>query len=526
MRKKNSLFFTEDEDHCIELKTIFGIKPGIYLTVYYAAIILVILFMILIFPGLKNYGSRISFKSSPSSVSVWIDNTYAGTTPLKVYVPSGNHVIEYRKPGFSAINEKIDVDGYLFATLFRKPEVEVEKKLVMEDYKYYLDWILNDLTQWGAVGSFHSSYQPEKILSESVKNIPSDYMKESLTEEFLLTAYKNVTDEYLLNDLLKAVYYYRSLSNPAVSPADYIETISYIAEKVTLNKKLFLYATKIMRDETRAEILPNGKSDRMFRSYEKKLVWDGELPAPYSEVRFRGESYAKVPSGRYLFGNGLKDFVPSVVRNDYEIPHNLYLESFFIGSREVTNSDYRLFIEENQKWDKSNKDNLINEGLVNEDYLKDWDGIYPSSDKEKNFPVRFVSYYAAEEYCRWLTGKLPHDMKDYSVTLPDEYQWEAAALSSQKKGFKLFDISGSLWEWCSNWYYPGDFISPSGVGTDLMIQGPQLKTDSFKSGEKSVRGGSWANSSVKISTRASQPPEWCTPFLGFRTALVRNSYVR
>ena len=41
--------------------------------------------------------------------------------------------------------------------------------------------------------------------------------------------------------------------------------------------------------------------------------------------------------------------------------------------------------------------------------------------------------------------------------------------------------------------------------------------------EKVIRGASWANEEelIKISTRGSQPPEWCTPYLGFRVILSR-----
>jgi len=91
MRKKKGLFITEDEDNCIELKTVFGIKPGIYMTVYYSIILVLLLFMLLVFPGLKNYGSRISFEGNPDEISVWIDDIYAGTTPFTTFVEKGSH---------------------------------------------------------------------------------------------------------------------------------------------------------------------------------------------------------------------------------------------------------------------------------------------------------------------------------------------------------------------------------------------------------------------------------------------------
>ncbi len=521
MRKKNGLFYNEDEDLCIEMKTVLGIKPGIYLTVYYSAAVILILFLILVLPGIRNYGSRIFFKTAPDTVSVWIDDVYAGSTPCTVFVKKGSHTVKYRKPGFREISEDISVKGYFFATVLKKPEIVFTRKLEIEDLEKYLEWNMNEITHWGGIGSFYPSYQPEKVLSESMKNLPASFHGDILVESYLLNSYKNITDEYLFNDFLKSLYYYKSNSNRIPAVSDYLRAISYAAEKVSANKKLFLYAARIMKDETKQELFPEGKSDQLFRSYEKKLVKNGELPSPYSEKRINGRKYIKIPSGRYLFGNGETDLVPSIIEPDYEIPHNIYLESFFISSSEVTNAEYYEFINENSKWAKSNIENLIDEGLVNRDYLKDWENGKPPVN-EGNFSVRFVSNFAAEAYCSWLNTRLDKDMDDMKITLPDEYQWEAAALYSEKKGKLLLDIKGSLWEWCSNWFYPGDFISPSTeTGIDLVVDSSSSGRNSFRGLSKSVRGGSWVNSNVSVSTRASQPPNWCTPFLGFRPVLVR-----
>ena len=411
--------------------------------------------------------------------------------------------------------------GDCFATVLKKPEVEISKKMELENLQDYLEWNLGEFTRWSGIGSFYPSYQPEKILSQSIKNLPPSFHGEKIVENYLEKSYKNITDQYLFYDFLKSLYYYKSGSNKIPSAADLLKTVSYAAEKVSSNKKYFLYAAEILSSETKAEIFPDGKPDQLFRSYEKKLVRNGELPAPYSEMKIKGRNYIKIPSGRYLFGNRDSDLVPSVIEPDYEIPHNIYLENFYISAGEVTNSEFEEFIRENSRWSKKNIKNLISEGLVNEDYLKDWTENGPEKN-ESNFSVRFVSYYAADAYCRWLSSRLVKNMKDMKITLPDEYQWEAAALYSEKKGKLLIDIKGSLWEWCSNWFYPGDFMNPSTeTGIDLVVDSIAGYSRTFTSLEKSVRGGSWVNSSVNTATRASQPPDWCTPFLGFRPALVR-----
>ena len=520
MRKKNRLFFTEDEDNCIEMKTVFGIKPGIYLTAYYSAVILIILFLILALPGIRNYGSRISFKGTPETVSVWIDGIYAGATPCTVFVKKGKHTVDYKKTGFKSITENIDVKGYFFATVFKKAEVEIVKKLDFENIQKYLEWNLNEFNYWSGIGSFYPSYQPEKVLSQSMKNLPAEYHKEGIVENYLEKSYKNITDQYLFFDFLKSLYYYKSDSNRIPSVSDMLKTVSYAAEKVSVNKKYFLYAAGILNNEIKAELFPEGRPDQLVRSYEKKLVKNGELPSPYTERKIYGKKYVRIPSGRYLFGNGETDLVPSIIEPDYEIPHNIYLENFYISLKEVTNSEFEAFIRENSEWSRKNIKDLISEGLVNEDYLKDWTDNGPAKE-EGGFSVKYVSYYAADAYCRWLSGKLDKN-SGMKIALPDEYQWEAAALYSEENGKILDDIKGNLWEWCSNWFYPGDFINPSTeTGIDLVVDSLSPDKGDFRSLEKSVRGGSWVNSSVKTATRASQPPDWCTPFLGFRPVYVR-----
>ena len=81
----------------------------------------------------------------------------------------------------------------------------------------------------------------------------------------------------------------------------------------------------------------------------------------------------------------------------------------------------------------------------------------------------------------------------------------------------LFDLKGNLWEWCDNWYAPA---APLVTSRNSSYNEPYY--GNYDAVEKTVRGGSWANDSISISTRGSQPPSWCTEFLGFRPVLVRK----
>lgn len=158
-------------------------------------------------------------------------------------------------------------------------------------------------------------------------------------------------------------------------------------------------------------------------------------------------------------------------------------------------------------------------------------------------PVDTVSWDDAMEFCHKLTaqeraaGRLP---TGYAYTLPTEAQWEYACRAGttgalygkldeiawyygnsgdsthpvgQKKpnAFGLYDMIGSVWEWCSDWYhddYPdGNVTDP--VGADSGIN-------------RVVRGGWWGLPAVycRSAFRSDYDPSIHFDFIGFRLALA------
>ncbi len=164
-------------------------------------------------------------------------------------------------------------------------------------------------------------------------------------------------------------------------------------------------------------------------------------------------------------------------------------------------------------------------------------------------PVTCVSWNDAMAFCKWLTekehasGRLP---TGYRYTLPTEAQWEFAARGGNKsKGYKysgsddldkvgwysdnsgkkthevgtkqpnelgLYDMSGNVWEWCSDWYDSdyydgGSMTDPAGAG----------------SGSGRVnRGGGWGYNArdCRSANRSYSTPASASYFLGFRLCLV------
>ena len=162
-------------------------------------------------------------------------------------------------------------------------------------------------------------------------------------------------------------------------------------------------------------------------------------------------------------------------------------------------------------------------------------GTNPSYFTGDNKPVEQVSWNDAQEFCRklsQLTGK--------RYALPTEAQWEYAARGGNKsKGYKysgsntisdvawyssnsssqthsvkqkqpnelgLYDMSGNVYEWCSDWY--GDYSSSS-----------QTDPTGPSSGSiRVLRGGSWnyLAGGCRVSIRVSINPSYSFNHVGFR----------
>ncbi|GHU77040.1 hypothetical protein FACS189414_3800 [Bacteroidia bacterium] len=192
-----------------------------------------------------------------------------------------------------------------------------------------------------------------------------------------------------------------------------------------------------------------------------------------------------------------------------EMPkHQVTLSSYYIGQYEVTQKQWQEVM-----------------------------GTNPSYFKGDNLPVENVSWDDVQIFLRKLnqeTGK--------TYRLPTEAEWEYAARGGTKSnGYKysgsndvgivawynddssskthpvgtkranelgIYDMSGNVWEWCSDWY--ATYISSS-----------QSNPTGATSGSSRVyRGGSWGSSSryVRVPNRGSGAPGYRSSYLGFRLA--------
>ena len=136
--------------------------------------------------------------------------------------------------------------------------------------------------------------------------------------------------------------------------------------------------------------------------------------------RLRLANMAYIPGAR--FDMGISDADIPVLMEKYSVrraelfseespKHQVSVNAFYLDRTEVTNEQFKRFIEQNPEWRKDR----IPAAYHNGNYLQQWNGTsFPAG--QEDHPVVFVSWYAASAFCQ-AQGK----------RLPTEAEWEYAA---------------------------------------------------------------------------------------------------
>ena len=227
----------------------------------------------------------------------------------------------------------------------------------------------------------------------------------------------------------------------------------------------------------------------------------------------------------YVEGGTFQMGATSEQGRDYysdEIPvHSVTLSDYYIGKFEVTQG----------LWEK------VMGTTIHEQRIKA--GYSFTNGVGSDYPMYYVNWEEAQEFCKklsQLTGK--------TYVLPTEAQWEYAARGGVKsRGYKysgsntignvawysdnsssstrpvatkqpnelgLYDMSGNVWEWCSDWdgYYSSESQSnPTGPSTGSR---------------RVLRGGSWGYyaGGCRVSYRIGNYPSYRNFNYGFRVVLL------
>lgn len=267
-------------------------------------------------------------------------------------------------------------------------------------------------------------------------------------------------------------------------------------------------------------------SDSRDLSFEEQLgIKSGTRPQPQDFIETAAGLNMKmvyVEGGEFLMG------ATSEQGSDAESNENpvrrVRLDSYYIGECEVTQEQWAKVMGTTiqQRQDKVN---------CSFSY-----GVGP------DYPMYYVSWEEAQVFCRKLS-----QMTGRTYCLPTEAQWEYAARGGKKadgtkysgswsidavawysdnsgsrsthpvknkraNGLGLYDMSGNVWEWCSDWYdgyKVNDTNNPTGPSSGLY-------------GVRVQRGGSWAYKACqsRVSARHFRNPDFWSSDSGFRVVVI------
>jgi formylglycine-generating enzyme required for sulfatase activity len=128
-------------------------------------------------------------------------------------------------------------------------------------------------------------------------------------------------------------------------------------------------------------------------------------------------NYLLVPAGQFTMGDNYDE------GNPREKPVRIvYLDAFYIGEFEVTNQEYKKFIDDEGY---KNREYWSNGGFGRFGKPLHWnDEVYNGGGipGNENFPVVGVSWFEAAAYCSWLSAQTGSVYR-----LPTEAEWEKAA---------------------------------------------------------------------------------------------------
>ena len=454
MRKKREL----PEVEPVKLKPIFGIRPGIVILSSIVLVVFLIFFLLCMLPGIIKGGKYVSFESNLTDVGVYMDEKYLGSSlGSRYFIPSGEHEVRYVKDSVTIGEETIDISHPIFFMLFfhRGEEIQISYEKSDELISAIGESFLEDVSSWSKVTSFSATTTLPPLFTDYASDMLA--LNEAIDEQIWNTALMHISSKEMYED--------------------YLNACSMLDIESVVDENIFREDANASYDYTHPTPAPLG-SENGFISYGADSFQMGS---------YLGTSYP--------------------LTNEKRIETKV--DDFSISSRPVSEYEYALFISENPKWALSNKDNLIKEGLVDENYLN---GLSLSIGFVSNRPIRNISYYAANAYIDWISER-----DGISYRLPSEAEWSYAAYSVQDKSYATslnwadMDktrpemMMGGVWEYTSSEYVP--------LSRVLSYDSYPIKND-----DVIIKGGSYLNEpeSVNADTLGLIGKATCSDYVGFR----------
>ncbi|MGR3311192.1 MAG: SUMF1/EgtB/PvdO family nonheme iron enzyme [Candidatus Brocadiales bacterium] len=265
------------------------------------------------------------------------------------------------------------------------------------------------------------------------------------------------------------------------------------------------------------------KEEKTQRSEERKAERAKVMKKALVEIKQKCDM-TLVPAGTFTMGSSFDEF------NEEEKPaHEVYLEAFYIDKYETTNAQYWEFLDyikrtgdhsKCYKGEPRKKDHTPDKWYENRYY------------NHPDYPVVRIDWHDAYAYAAWAGRRLPTESEWEKAArgtdgrrFPWGNVWDikrcnvgtkgslvVGSYESGKSVYGCYDMSGSMSEWCFDWYYR-DYYKESPRSNP---KGPEVPT-----GYRVIRGGSlFVNNVYKLrcAQRRYGEPDERNRSVGFRCA--------
>ena len=529
----------------VRLRPFLGMPPGAYLTGIYAVVLLVALFLVLVYPGLRSPGGRIAVSASPRHVTVWLDGRFVGTTPLSVEAGPGTHDLELTRAGFAAEARQVEVAPRVLGTLIVRKRASVHADLELVDAAGVAR---RSVAEFG--GASHVTGIIEDAGRALARAAPDAQYA------FLRDVVPFVDRRQALGALVRAAASSAARGGPVTPQA----ARSLFDRWLQLDRDypgLPLWLAAAAPSELAQDLAAQRWYRERGEDYRRALSsHPPPRPAALQDaVVLDGMRFRAIPGGTLLMGDDVDRPVRADAAHDHQ-PHLRAVGPFLMAETEVTNRQFARFVAEVPRWAPRGTAALVREGLAEPTYLASWSEGVPAPGILDQ-PVTHVSHHAAAAFAAWLGAAAaangPWPYGDMIVRLPTDAEWEWAARGglsghpypnasgtggarlaqtrvegtrvsgpgsapvSAPNGYGLHDLLGNVWEWTATWYAPASYLLWTG---DEPAQ--PFAAQPRAGAERVVRGGSWASERdlIRVYSRGAQEPAWATPYLGFRVVIA------
>ncbi|MBQ5693357.1 MAG: SUMF1/EgtB/PvdO family nonheme iron enzyme [Alistipes sp.] len=425
-----------------------------------------------------------------NGANIFVDGKHIGTAPLKSDgIKSGTHNVRVMKTMYKAYEGTVVIKDNEVTTFAPKLQPDYADVTINagEGCQIYVDNELMGTTTWSG-----------RLSSGS-------HLLESRKENHRSTAVtKNIQSS------ISALHFNLADPTPIMGTLNIMSTPGMV--DVYVDGKL-VGRTPMMHDllvgSHTIELRKQGFKDykQSIRVEENNVV---DIVATMTEAKSYVETAKGINLNMIYVEGGTFAMGSNSGESDEKPVYNVTLDSYYIGETEITQAQWRAVM-----------------------------GSNPSYYTGDNRPVEKVSWNDAQEFCKKLS-----ELTGKRYVLPTEAQWEYAARGgNQSKGYTysgsnnidevakynssgghsnvkskkpnelgIYDMSGNVSEWCSDWYSSSSYSSSSQTNP----QGPS-------SGSLRVlRGGSWYIDAgyCRVANRNHNYPRGTDSYYGFRVVCL------